>query len=312
MARVLFQRAASGYRTVRGEVVRGIQSALKEAGSEPGDIDGIYGNDTETALKDFQSRQALAITGKVTDETWSKLMGAPPPAIRDRCLQLTADFEGHGFRKVVGNFDGAGITWGIIGFTLQHGEIQEIFKEIQRSRPELIGQSFGALEQELRRVLGLNREQQLDWASGISLGSSRYKVEPAWEQAFATFGGLPEVQEIQLRRVNKYWDIARRDAQRFQLATEMGLALCFDIAVQNGGIDFDFEQRWIERWLHDNPGASERDRRVRIADVVAENSKAQYVEDVRRRKRTLATGDGLVHDARYGTRDWGIGEDEAA
>jgi len=312
MARVYFQRAASGYRTVRGEVVRRIQSALKQAGSEPGDIDGIYGHDTETALKDFQSRQALAVTGKVTDETWTQLMAGPPPATRDRCLQLTADFEGHGFRKVVGNFDGAGITWGIIGFTLKHGEIQEIFKKIQQSRAELIGQAFGDLEQELRRVLGLNREQQIDWANGISLGSSRYKVEPAWERAFATFGGFPEVQEIQLQRVNKYWDIARRDAQRFQLATEMGLALCFDIAVQNGGIDFDVEQRWIERWLHDNPGASERDRRVRIADVVAENSKAEYVEDVRRRKRTVATGDGVVHDARYATRDWGIGEEEGA
>jgi hypothetical protein len=88
----------------------------------------------------------------------------------------------------------------------------------------------------------------------------------------------------------------------------MGIALCFDIAVQNGGIDSDTEERRITRWLEDNPGASERDRRVRIADVVAENAKAQYVEDVRARKRTIATGEGEVHGARYATSDWGIAE----
>jgi len=35
---------------------------------------------------------------------------------------------------------------------------------------------------------------------------------------------------------------------------------------------------------------------------------AQYVEDVRKRKRTIAKGDGEVHGARYATRDWGISE----
>ena len=37
--------------------------------------------------------------------------------------------EGHGFTMVAGDFDGAGLTWGIIGFTLKHGEIQRIVQE---------------------------------------------------------------------------------------------------------------------------------------------------------------------------------------
>jgi hypothetical protein len=232
-----------------------------------------------------------------------------PPGILDRCLQLTADFEGHGFQKLVGNFDGAGLTWGIIGFTLQHGELQQILAEVQQNHPALFAQAFGNLQDELIRVLGQSRSEQLDWAERISTGSKKYRVEPRWEQAFATLGMFPEVQAIQLQRVNKYWDIAIRDVGRFGLETDMGLALCFDIAVQNGGIDFASEERRIKRWLDDNPGASERDRRVRIADVVAENSRPQYVEDVRQRKRTIATGEGEVHRARYATRDWGIAED---
>jgi hypothetical protein len=32
---------------------------------------------------------------------------------------------------VAGNFDNAWLTWGIIGFTLKHGEIQKIIKEVR-------------------------------------------------------------------------------------------------------------------------------------------------------------------------------------
>jgi hypothetical protein len=309
MSRVYFQRATSGYRAVRGEVIRRVQVSLKTSGSDPRDLDGVYGKDTESALKDFQIKQGIQATGKITDETWSKLMGGQPPGIKDRCLQLTADFEGHGFQKIAGNFDGAGLTWGTIGFTLKHGEIQKILDEVRQNHPALLGQAFGRLEGELLAMLAKSRGEQLDWAEGISIGTNRYRVEPSWERAFAALGTFPEVQAVQLDRVNKYWDIALRDAGRFRLESEMGMALCFDIAVQNGGVDFDSEERRIKRWIEDNPGTSERDLRVCIADVVAENSRLRYVEDVRQRKRAVATGDGLVHGARYATRDWGITED---
>jgi hypothetical protein len=194
-------------------------------------------------------------------------------------------------------------------FTLQHGELQKILTEVELNHPALLEQAFGNLKDELIRVLRQSWSDQLDWANRISMGSQKYRVESGWEKAFATFGTFPEVQAIQLQRVNKYWDIAVRDAGRFGIETEMGVSLCFDIAVQNGGIDFDSEERRIKGWLDDNPGTSELDRRVRIADVVAENSRPQYIEDVRQRKRTIATGDGQVHGVRYATRDWGIAED---
>lgn len=306
MHRVFFERAAGGYRTVRGGLVRRIQLKLKEAGSDPGDTDGIYGSDTETALKAFQRREGLQENGKVTGETWLRLVQTASPPIFERCLQLTADFEGHGFQKVAGNFDGAGLTWGIIGFTLKHGEIQSILGKVRQSYPALLDQAFGSLKEELARVLTLSRTEQIEWASGISIGSQKYRIEQPWEDAFRTLGNFSEVQQIQLECAGKYWQTAMRDAERFQLETELGIALCFDIAVQNGGIDFGDEERRIRKWFDNNQGASERDRRLLIADVVAENSRTQYIEDVRQRKRTIAEGEGRVHDARYAIGNWGI------
>ncbi len=308
MARIFLQKAANGYRVVRGELVRALQQRLKQAVHSPGIIDGIFGNDTETALKSFQIARGLAPTGKLTDETWLALMTTPTPTIFDRCLQLTADFEGHGFRTIAGNFDGAGLTWGLIGYTLQHGEIQKILTEVREHDSQLFDSAFGDLKPQILAQLGKPWPEQLQWANSISIGTNKVRIEERWQQAFATLGDDPAVQQIQLRRVNQYWERGARDAARFIIQTEAGIALCFDIAVQNGGIDHDAEERRITEWINDNPGTNERDLLIRMADVVAENSRPQYVEDVRKRKRTIATGDGNVHGARYATRDWGIGE----
>lgn len=308
MDRVLFQRVAKGYRPVRGEVIRRVQLKLKAAESDPGDVDGIFGGDTENALKDFQQKMDLQPSGKITRDTWSRLMNGDPPNIFSRCLQLTGDFEGHGFQKIAGNFDDAGLTWGIIGFTLKHGELHKILNEVRQKHPALLDQAFGSLKAELIAVFQKSRQEQIDWANDISIGVNKYRVEQQWENAFELLGSFPEVQEIQLKRVQKYWDIAVRDSERFRLETEMGIALCFDIAVQNGGIDFSHEQQRIVRWLKENPAATDRDKRVLIADVVAENSRPKYVEDVRSRKRAIATGEGEVHRAKYALRDWGIAE----
>jgi peptidoglycan hydrolase-like protein with peptidoglycan-binding domain len=313
MGRVIFKRAATGYRAVRGEVVRRIQSSLRNTDCDPGDIDGIFGNDTETALRKFNNRHGLSDAGVLTLETWSQLMQEPLPEVFDRCLQLTADFEGQGFEKPAGNFDGAGLTWGIIGFTLQHGEIQEIIHAVGASNPESIQRAFGTLESELSSVLGRSRQEQLSWADGISIGSNKERVQPAWDAAFTALGNFPEVRRIQIERARqKYWARATSDAARFGMQTEMGLALCFDVAVQNGGIDSAVEGPRISAWIGQHPGAPERDLRVVIADAVAENSRPKYVEDVRVRKRTIATGDGRVHGSLYATADWGLDESASA
>ncbi len=305
--KVYLQRAEAGFRLVRGEVVRRLQVALTAAGSDTKGADGVFGGNTVTALKTFQRSGSLEETGKVDDPTWTKLFRTPPPSIFDRCLQLTADFEGQGFQKLVGNFDGAGLTWGIIGFTLMHGEMQKILSEVIRQHPGMLEDAFGPLASELHRVLAMSRQDQLDWGSDISLGKNRYKVQPDWEQAFDRLGTLPEVQAIQLVRVKSYWERGTKDAKRFNLKAERGVALCFDIAVQNGGID-DREASRIGKLIQQKKQIDEPDKRRIIADVVAENSRSQYVEDVRQRKRTIAAGLGTVHGNKYATADWGLDE----
>lgn len=52
---------------------RQIQTALKNAGYDPGPIDGKTGAKTKKAIRDFQAANGLKADGKVGAKTWAKL-----------------------------------------------------------------------------------------------------------------------------------------------------------------------------------------------------------------------------------------------
>jgi peptidoglycan hydrolase-like protein with peptidoglycan-binding domain len=282
----------------RGELVKKVQRGLA---FDQRDIDGVYGNQTRDGVTEFQRNSGLGQTGIVDTTTWINVTGLPVPELFERALGVTADFEGHGYTLAQGNFDGAGITWGIIGFTLQHGEIPAIVLEINSSRPELVRLAFGDLTARLIQVMRASLEKQMEFADSVSIGP---KLAEPWRSAFALFGDLEEVKQVQLRRAREQYFVPAIDtARRLGLTTELGLALAFDIHVQNGGV-----KKAIEKDILSQPFSTERKKRVALANAVADASKPKYKEDVRDRKLTLATGSGKVHGAAFTVRDWGLDE----
>lgn len=73
----------------RGELVKSIQAALGIS------QDGVFGSDTERALRDFQARSGLAVDGVAGDRTLAALLGAgkaiTEQKIRDAAGQLRID-----------------------------------------------------------------------------------------------------------------------------------------------------------------------------------------------------------------------------
>jgi peptidoglycan hydrolase-like protein with peptidoglycan-binding domain len=59
--------------TAGDSVVRRAQEALKQAGHDPGPIDGVAGARTTAALRAYQQAQRLAPTGRLDDETLARL-----------------------------------------------------------------------------------------------------------------------------------------------------------------------------------------------------------------------------------------------
>jgi len=142
MSRTLFKRARPGVRGVRGQIVTDIQNALGKAGHPVPMVDGVYGRDTQTAVSDFQKAQGLPETGDVDDVTFERLTRAAIPPVFHRSLQITADYEGTGFGLANGNFDGAGITWGIVGFTFANGELVRMLQQIDKQLPQVFSDAF--------------------------------------------------------------------------------------------------------------------------------------------------------------------------
>ena len=58
---------------MRGSDVYALQSALKERGYDPGQLDGIFGKKTERAVKRFQKAQGLTVDGIAGKRTFAAL-----------------------------------------------------------------------------------------------------------------------------------------------------------------------------------------------------------------------------------------------
>src|SRR5262245_49838284 len=108
--------AAAFARGSFGDLVGLLQTGLKRSGHYTRGVDGDFGGGTDTAVRSFQADRKKTVDGRATPEIWEAATGLPWPELFQRCLQLTARFEGHGYTLIAGNFDGAGLTWGIIGF----------------------------------------------------------------------------------------------------------------------------------------------------------------------------------------------------
>ncbi len=55
--------------------VKDVQNALKNAGYDPGKIDGHMGKQTSEAIKAFQKANNLTVNGKANKKTWALLGG---------------------------------------------------------------------------------------------------------------------------------------------------------------------------------------------------------------------------------------------
>jgi len=294
-----------------GDLVALMQTGLARLGHYTRAVDGDFGGGTDAAVRSLQIDRGSSVTGRADPETWHAATGLPWPEPFERCLQLTARFEGHGYKLIVGNFDGAGLTWGIIGFTLKHGEIQVIVNEIAARAPQLLGAAFGDKAEELLTVLRtLDGADLMDWADSVSDGARKQSVAAPWRQGFAALGDEPLVREIQRRRARvKYFDQAVSTASRLGLANERGVALCFDIQVQNGGVKAGDEIAYKEEVSKRNGPATPVARRELLARLVGRSARKKFKRDVLARKSAIATGEGVAHGQLFALDNWGFAAD---
>lgn len=297
-------------RGAKGDLISVLQRGLLARGLYTGRVDADYGGATERAVEAYQAKAKRPVTGIVAQADWEDALGLPWPELFARCLQLTARFEGHGYGTVAGNFDGAGLTWGVIGFTLQHGELASLVLEIDARALELLVESFGdAAGELLAHLRDDSPAKRLAWADSISLPPRKVGVSQPWRSGFMKLGAAPLTQELQRREARrKYFDPALATASRLGLASDRGIALCFDVHVQNGGVKSASAKAYAAEVAALPAAATEARKRSILAHLVADSSRPKYRADVLSRKSCIATGEGIVHGERFDLDVWALGD----
>ncbi|WP_271893329.1 D-Ala-D-Ala carboxypeptidase family metallohydrolase [Candidatus Phyllobacterium onerii] len=283
-----------------------LQLALSRSGQAV-DPDGDFGGVTGSALRRWQSANGFAPSNGITVEQWIKLTGVSPPSLFDLCLGVTSDFEGTKFDKVVGNFDGAGLTFGLIGFTLVNGELKQLLTTIERLKPGCLSEAFGALHTELLTALDLPETKKIAWANSVSLGPTRSEVTEPWKKAFSRLGTYPENRRAQMERARSiYWETACKHLDQFiptiKVRSDLDAALWYDTAVQNR-LDETERKSLAAIGASVATGTSLREQ---FAEAIAAGSSTAWKEDVKRRKLTFVAGSGVVHGSTYNLNAWGL------
>jgi len=284
-------------------------------------IDGQPDRQTFENIKQFQKDTGLPVTGKLDPDTYYMLerktaeewkrpgLGYNSLEIGYKVIskealkaatEITASFEGGSYSAIAGNFDNQGLSFGLVQWNIGQGTLQPLLREMAEKHPEKLREIFGDKTDELLKMLNGTKEEQLDWAKSINTPDN--KIENSWKSCFIKLGQTADFQEIQRNHLSKYYDKAFEICNKYGLKSEVGFALAYDIAIQNGSVkskahvqiqnEIDKEQKKLGREL------TEKEKMQIIANAVADHS-TRAKEDVRNRKMTIINQQGTVHGKRY-------------
>jgi hypothetical protein len=221
--------------------------------------------------------------------------------LEQRCLALTGSFETSAgipdcYCGLAGDFDGMGLSYGALQWNLGQGTLQPLLADMLSAHADLVAALFGEHTGALKTMLAGSRAAQLTWARSIQ-DAGRVVIDP-WKSLLLALGRTPEFQAVQVAHAGRIYQNAVNLCRRFGVNTERAVALMFDIAVQNGGIDDAVEEKIRADFAFIAAG-NESARLQAIANRRAEASSPRYIEDVRVRKLTIAHGTGTVHQVWY-------------
>lgn len=153
----------------------------------------------------------------------------------DKAILLTSSFEGHmeSFVNVTGNFDGQGISLGILKWNIGSGTLQPLLNEFNLKHKLLAKDIFGSNYDEFSKMLSKELDEQLNWAISINNGET---LNSDWKDSFTKLSKTQEFKNIQKFSMKEYIDQAYNIVAEYDIKFEIGLALAFDIAVQNWDI----------------------------------------------------------------------------
>ena len=196
---------------------------------------------------------------------------------------------GGGWSALAGSADGQVLSFGPLQWNLGQGTLVPVLRRIKAldgiGFNLAIGMEISDLLPDPKALTGFVKATVLDRD-----GHPR----PSWRARFATLAGLAAAETAFLESAAGYLSQGKALAELCELQTERGLALCFDVAVQNGAPRSVHVREYRKRI----PGLRMEYERLKVlAHVVANEANPTWKADVLSRKLAIANGTGKVHGA---------------
>jgi hypothetical protein len=248
-----------------------------------------------------------------------------------KAVKIVSTFETNragGFGGLTGNFDGQGLSFGLMNFTIKAGSLIPLLLEFINRYPDRFLAAFeidAARFREImvatkpdpsnpkRRIRDVGRQMEFvnHEMNAIPREAKGNKIIEPWKTYFDRLENDPEFQKIQVKAVRRALDRARYWYDYFGFKTERGFAFMFDLVSSHGGAWLNaskFHGRRIallRKLLADKQAKlgrenlTELEKMEAIANMIADVSSTKWREMVRKRKLWFVRGVGEVHDTPY-------------
>jgi hypothetical protein len=224
-----------------------------------------------------------------------------------RCLSLTASFETGSmppdcFCGVAGDFDRQGLSFGALQWNLGQGTLQPLLSQVFEQHPDVCRDIFHENFEVVTALRDSTRDEQVAFARSIQ-NRANFRVNEPWRGMLKQLGRTSEFQRVQAQHAEKIHARALAMCRDYGLTTERGAALMFDICVQNGSISPVIKAQILADFAGLANGSDQVARMRIIANRRSAAARAEFVNDVRTRKLTIAEGTGTVHGIHYDLKD---------
>ncbi len=273
--------------------------------------DGVFGRGTEDAIRSWQERNQVPVSGCINARMMRALIpDVPIPDYRRRAFHLTYLFEGTDYHEIEFNWsggsgtqDGAGITWGPTGMTLASGEIQSILRKAMERDAAGISQAVGQSQfRLLQSVVHMSTRDAMSQIKRNVFDAGR-NARSAFAQSFARLAALQGVRdaydEVSNESVQSKLGQYEAYLRGFENITELDWAMFFDIAVQTGRTSTKVQA--LRAGVRPGQHSSAQERRQAWGRIISSQVASRWRRNREDRNRAFYSEQALAGN--YGLRE---------
>ena len=256
--------------------------------------------------------------------SWPSSMTTDDRAALMLALNISGSFEGaDGWANLSDNFDGQGVSMGLLNQNLGQGSLQPMLIRLRDGRPDVLAALVSPGH--LSALLGMLARWQVASAGELELGplssfdatgemgklsapsANRVSVDwavvelyvagkfdPIWKAELTALASSPEYVSVQIEAAVRDHERAVAYGARIAVRELRAYLMLFDVNVQNGGL-YAEDLADYDAFVHGSPRADSAARLEKLLALRLRHVRTRFVADVRTRKLAIIRGTGAVH-----------------